>query len=94
MACENVRMSCSSSEAASGTSSSASSCWPNSPNVSSSFLRTRSSGVCASAAIIGPTNSRASRIARASSGVSRGARRNASPNSSLSTRTSSPSSDA
>ena len=44
----------------------------NCPNVSSSFLRTRSSGVCASAAIIGPTNSSASRIARASSGVRRG----------------------
>jgi hypothetical protein len=34
----------------------ASSNWP---NVSSSFFRTRSSGVCASAAIIGPTNSSA-----------------------------------
>src|SRR6185312_2315801 len=32
----------------------------NSPNVSSSFLRTRSSGRCASAAISGPTNSSAS----------------------------------
>src|SRR5207244_748162 len=59
----------------------------NSPNVSSSFLRTRSSGVRASAAIIGPTNSSASRIARASSGVRRGGARNVSPNSSLSTRT-------
>ena len=43
------------------------------------------------AAIIGPTNSSARRIARASSGVSRGGRRKASPNSSFSTRTSSPS---
>ena len=42
------------------------------PKVSSSFARTRSSGECAPAAIIGPTNSSASRIARASSGVSRG----------------------
>ncbi len=57
----------------------------NSPKVSSSFLRTRSSGRCASAAISGPTNSSASRIARASSGVSRGAERNVSPKSSLST---------
>ena len=51
----------------------------NCPNVSSSFLRTRASGVCASAAIIGPTYSSASRIARASSGVRRGAARNVSP---------------
>ena len=43
------------------------------PNVSSSFRRTRSSGVCACAAIEGPTKSSASRIARASSGVRRGA---------------------
>ena len=40
--------------------------------------------------IIGPTNSRASVIARASRGVSRGAARNVSPYSSLSTRTTSP----
>ena len=62
----------------------ASSNWP---NVSSSFLRTRSSGVCASAAIVGPTYSIASRIARASSGVSFGGPRKTSPYSSLSTRT-------
>ena len=40
-----------------------------------------------SAAISGPTNSSASRIARASSGVSRGGARKVSPKSSLSTRT-------
>ena len=45
----------------------------------------RRAGVCASAAIIGPTYSSASRIARASSGVRRGAARNVSPHSSLST---------
>ncbi len=64
------------------------------PNVSSSLARTRSSGECAPAAIIGPTNSSARRIARASSGVSRGGRRNVSPKSSLSTCTSSPCSSA
>ena len=46
--------------------------FSNWPNVSSSFCRTRSSGVCTWAAIVGPTMSSASRIARASSGVSRG----------------------
>ena len=49
------------------------------PNVSSSFFRTRSSGVCTWAAIEGPTMSSASRIARASSGVRRGASRKTSP---------------
>ena len=66
----------------------------NCPNVSSSFLRTRSSGVCTCAAIDGPTMSSARRIARASSGVSRGASRKTSPYSSLSTRTALPSSSA
>ena len=64
------------------------------PNASSSFARTRSSGELEPAAIIGPTNSSASRIARASSGVRRGARRKVSPKSSLSTCTSSPCSSA
>ena len=64
---------------------SASATSSNTPNVSSSLARTRSSGECAPAAIIGPTNSSASRIARASSGVSRGGPRNVSPKSSLST---------
>ena len=54
----------------------ASSNWP---KVSSSLRRTRASGVFASAAIVGPTYSIASRIARASSGVSFGARRKTSP---------------
>ena len=82
IACESVRMSCSSRVPTVGLRrlrqrrtrrTSPRAC-----------ARTRSSGVCASAAIIGPTNSSASRIARASSGVSRGGRRNVSPKSSLS----------
>ena len=84
----SVATSSSSARSTCGSGVCASSNWP---NVSSSLRRTRASGVCASAAIIGPTNSSARRIARASSGVSRGARRNVSPKSSLSTRTSSPS---
>ena len=82
------------STSARGTSGSGVWASSNAPNVSSSFLRTRSSGVWASAAIIGPTNSSASRIARASSGVSLGGARNVSPNSSLSTWTWSPRSSA
>ena len=82
LARESVAMSCSSAVTAwrSGPSSTS-----NSPKVSSSLRRTRSSGVWASAAIIGPTNSSASRMARASSGVSLGGRRNVSPKSSFST---------
>ena len=91
IACVNVAISCSSSSEKLGSGVWASSNWP---NVSSSFARTRSRGVCACAAIIGPTNSSASRIARASSGVRRGGRRNVSPKSSLSTCTSSPCSSA
>ena len=68
-ASESVRTSCSSSSPAVPAGVWANSNWP---KVSSSLRRTRSSGVRASAAIVGPTYSIASRIARASSGVSFG----------------------
>ena len=70
IASENVATSSSSSILRRGSRRSRwSSNWP---NVSSSFWRTRSSGVCTCAAIDGPTMSSARWIARASSGVRRG----------------------
>ena len=76
MASLNRTTSRSSSVSSWGSGVEASSNWP---NVSSSLRRTLATALCASAAIPGPTKSSARRIARASSGVSRGAARKVSP---------------